>query len=107
MQLNLIAETINDSLLPQHIQCTPTYCNLEPGSNRVSVGLKNIPAKKITIPTKAVICQVQLANMVPKVHAPIGQVSSKSNQEDDGSWILEQLDMGGLEQWTDEQQHAA
>ena len=62
---------------------------------------------KITIPPKAVICQMQLPNMGPKLHAPLGQVSATSNQEENGSWVLEQLDLRGLKQCTDEQQQAA
>ena len=65
MRLNLIAKLMTDNQLSLFIQCTPIYCKLEPGSNSVSAGLRNISAKKITIPAKAVICQVQLANMEP------------------------------------------
>ena len=37
MRLNLIAESPNGTQLPSGIQCTPTYCAMEPGSSRVSV----------------------------------------------------------------------
>ena len=67
MKLNLIAEPSKINELPPSVQCTPTYCNLEPGSNGVTVGLRNVSAKQITIPSRAVVCQVQLANMVPKI----------------------------------------
>ena len=40
MRLNLIAEPLESTQLPPNVQCTPTYCILEPGSNRVAVGLK-------------------------------------------------------------------
>ena len=33
LKLNLIAEPSKNSQLPSNIQCTPTYCTLEPGSN--------------------------------------------------------------------------
>ena len=56
----------------------------------MSVGLTNILTKKITIPAKGFICQVQLANMVSKLHDPVGQVSTKSSQEENESWTLEQ-----------------
>ena len=46
-------------------------------------------AKVITIPAKAVICQVQLANMVPKLCASVGQMFTEANQEEAGSCILE------------------
>ena len=32
VKLNLIAEPFKDSQLPSNIQCTQTYCTLEPGS---------------------------------------------------------------------------
>ena len=65
MRLNLIAEPSNCTQLPASVQCTPTYCLLEPGSNRVAVGLKNISAKAITIPSRVVVGRLQQARMVP------------------------------------------
>ena len=76
MRLNLIAEPSEINQLPPSVQCTPTYCNLEQGSNWVTVGLRNVSAKQITISSKAVVCQVQLANMVPKIQIPKGQDST-------------------------------
>ena len=32
-KLNLIAKPFKNNQLPSNIQCTPTYCTLEPGSN--------------------------------------------------------------------------
>ena len=65
LKLNLIAEPFKNSQLPSNIQCTPTYCTLETGSNRVTVGLRNISARKILVPSKTVVCQLQLANIIP------------------------------------------
>ena len=65
MRLNLIAEPSNCTQLPASVQCTPTYCILEPGSNRVAVGLKNISAMAITIPSRVVVGRLQQARMVP------------------------------------------
>ena len=65
MRLNLIAESSNCTKLPASVQCTPTNCILEPGSNRVAVGLKNISAKAITIPSRVVVGRLQQARMVP------------------------------------------
>ena len=64
VKLNLIAEPFKDSQLPSSVQCTPTYCNFDPGSNRVTVGLGNISVRKITVPSRTIVYQVQLANMV-------------------------------------------
>ena len=67
MRLNLIAESSKSTHLPPSVQCAPTYCTLEPGSNRVAVGLRNISSKSITIPSKAVVGPLQQAKMVPKI----------------------------------------
>ena len=48
-------------------------------------------AKKIIIAAKAIICKVQLTKMVPKLYAPVGQMSTEAYQEKDGSWVLESL----------------
>ena len=106
MRLNLIAEPSESNQLPPSVQCTPTYCNLEPGSNRVTVGLRNVSAKQIAIPSRAVVCQVQLANMVPKIQIPKEQDPIEQNGEDD-TWILDQLDLGKLDRWSGDQQQAA
>ena len=106
VKLNLIAEPFKDSQLPSNIQCTPTYCNLEPGSNRVTVGLRNISARKITVPSRTIVCQIQLANMVPPIQTSKEQPSTEIKREDD-SCILDQLDLGEINTWSEEQQQAA
>ena len=105
MRLNLIAEPSNCTQLPASVQCTPTYCTLEPGSNRVSVGVKNISSRAITIPSKVVVGRLQQARMVPD------DQSFKTKQDlsggKGGSWILDQLNLEGLNSWTREQQQSA
>ena len=105
MRLNLIAEPSDCTQLPTSVQCTPTYCTLEPGSNRVSVGVKNISSRAITIPPRVVVARLQQARMVPD------DQSSKSKQEptrwEGGSWVLDQLNLEGLNSWTREQQQSA
>ena len=100
MRLNLIAEPSNCTQLPASVQCTPTYCTLEPGSNRVAVGLKNISAKAITIPSRVVVDRLQQARVVPD------DKPSKCKQGPTGgkgaSWVLDQLNLEGLESWTGE-----
>ena len=65
MRLNLIAEPSESTQLSPSVQCAPTYCILEPGSNRVAVGLRNVLAKSITIPLRAVVGQLQHTRMIP------------------------------------------
>ena len=89
------------------MQGAPTYCILQPGSNRVAAGLRNILAKSITILSRAVVDQLQQAKMVP-----IDQVSKKQdklgpNRGKEGIWVLDQLNIEGLNSWTSEQQQSA
>ena len=45
------------------------YTVLKPGSSRVSVGIRNISCKSITIPAKTTIAKVTTANVVPHSYA--------------------------------------
>ena len=67
MRVKLIAESSTSTYLPPSVQCASTYCTLEPGSNRVTVGLKNFSSRTIIIPSWTVVCQLQQAKMVPKI----------------------------------------
>ena len=98
MRLNLIAEPSNCTQLPASVQCTPTYCTLEPGSNRVAVGLKNISAKAITIPSRVVVGRLQQARVVPDDNS--SKIKQDPTGRKGGSWILDQLNLEGLESWT-------
>ena len=69
MRLNLIAEPSESMHLPPRVQCAPTYCILEPGSYRVAVGLRNVSVKSITMPSRTVVGQLQLARIVPNDQA--------------------------------------
>ena len=106
LRLNLIAEPFKNSQLPSNIQCTPTYCTPEPGSNRVTVGLRNISARKITVSSKTILCQIQLANIIPPMNTSIDPTPSEEKKEDDPC-IPNHLDLGELSTWTEEQQYAA
>ena len=64
MRLKLIAELSESKPLPPNVQCAPTYCILEPGFNRVAVGLRNVLTKSITIPSRAVVGQLQHTKVV-------------------------------------------
>ena len=93
MRLNLIAETSKSTHLPPSVQCTPTYCTLEPGSSRVAVGLRNISSKSITIPSRTVVGQLQQAKMVPQIQKAQAKDQGKQypNGGKEGSWVLDQL----------------
>ena len=91
MRLNLIAEVPEINELLPSVQCTLTYCDLERGYNRVTVGLRNVSAKQISIPSRAIVCKVQLTNMVPKNQTPKEQDPIEQRGKDN-TWILDQLD---------------
>ena len=50
---------------------TSTYRDLKPGSIRVKVCLWNLTSQKVTIPAWCVVSQVQAANEVPSIYAPV------------------------------------
>ena len=105
MRLNLIAESSNGTQLPSGVQSIPTYCTLEPGSSRVSVGLRNLSSRSITIPLQSVVGQLQ--------QATIQKVQTSANQNKQGltgkerAWVWDQLNLEGLDNWTEGQQRAA
>ena len=86
---NLIAEQSENAQLPSSVQCAPTYCILGPGSNRVAVGLRNLLTKSITIPSRAVVGQLQQAKMVPNVQASKLQDKLGPNRGKEGTWVLD------------------
>ena len=97
MTLNLLAEPTPNSKSLNNVLFSPGYCNLEPVLIRISASLGNLSAKEIVIPPKAVIAQVQMVNMIPRLYAPEGQISTGSTQE-------ESIRQVGLGHWTEEQQ---
>ena len=107
MRLNLFAEPSESTQLPFSVQCAPIYCILEPGSNRVVVGLRNVLAKSITIPSRAVMGQLQQAKMVPNDQASKLQDKQGPTRGKGRSWVLDQLNLEGLDRWTSKQQQSA
>ena len=101
VKLNLIAEHLKIASYPLVYNASqPT------GSNRVTVGLRNVSASKITVPSGAIVCQIQLTNMVPPIQTQKEQAPTENKKEDE-SCILEQLDLGEISTWSVEQQQAA
>ena len=96
MRLNLIAESSSGTQLPSGVQCMPTYCTLEPGSSRVAIGLKNLSSRSITI-QQVTIQKVQSSGKQNK-QGPTGR---------EGAWVLDQLNLEGLYNWTEDQQRVA
>ena len=53
------------------------YTILKPGSSRVSVGIRNISCKSITVPAKAIIARFAAMNVVPHSYA----LNVKNNEQ--------------------------
>ena len=56
--------------LPQGLELKNSYCDLTPGSAKVNLMIENTIRKNITIPAKAIVCQLNLANKIPKLLLP-------------------------------------
>ena len=165
--VNCISEPAMGHQLPKGLKLIPSYSPLSPGSCRVSAVVENSTDKDVTLPARTTICQLGLANRIPKLiypgddydndHDPeemddtdegltykqfeqyktvsdqlitesqmksekdkakveiedLGpdmeedintqsQNSENANEnsmEDDGSWILDLIDLSGLENW--------
>ena len=150
--------------LPKGLTLIPGYSPLGPGSCRVSALIENKSNNSITIPARTVICQLGLANKIPKLVYPgddydndqdpdgldesdegltykqyeqyrtvseqlesesnddtqgvtiedIGPEDgesdckdTQSNEQDDGSWILNLIDLSGIEDWPEKLQQDA
>ena len=86
MRLNLIAEPSNCTQHPASAQCTPTYCTLEPDSTRVAVGVKNISARAITIPSRTAVGRLQQARVIPDDQSPKPEQDTTGGRGVLGSW---------------------
>ena len=54
---------------------------LKPGSSRVSIGIRNLSCRKITVPAKSAIAKVTTANIVPHSYAPNVDNNEQLQQE--------------------------
>ena len=68
--VNCISEPAIGHQLPKGLKLIPGYSPLSPGSCRVSTVLENNTGKDITIPARTTICQLGLANRIPKLIYP-------------------------------------
>ena len=162
--VNCISEPAMGHKLPKGLNLIPGYSPLGPGSCRVSALIENKTNANITIPARTVVCQLGLANKIPKLVYPgddcdndqdpegldetdegltykqyeqyrtvyeqleselndvtqgvkiedIGPEDEKSdfkdtqsNEQDDGSWILNLIDLSGIKDWPEKLQQDA
>ena len=52
------------------IRTVAIYSTLKPGSSRVSIGLRNLSCKSVTVKPKTIVLEVAAANVVPILIAP-------------------------------------
>ena len=81
--VNLIGEVSEKHPLPQGLNLKNSYCNLTPGSAKVNLMLENTTRKNITIPAKAIGCQLNLANQIPKLLLPSSSPEEKLIETND------------------------
>ena len=162
--VNCISEPAMGHKLPKGLNLIPGYSPLGPGSCRVSALVENKSNTNITIPARTVICQLGLANKIPKLLYPgddcdndqdpegfdetdegltykqyeqyravSEQLDSEMNNgtqgvtiedlgpehgidgtdpndtqsddQDDGSWVLDLIDLSGIKDWPEQLQH--
>ncbi len=79
---------------------------LSPGSTCVLICVHNTSTRYVSLLKCTVIAQCQAANVVP---TPTVQMESAGNQTvmDNGEWLLDKLDLLGIDLWTEHQQQQA
>ena len=68
--VNCTSEPATGHSLPTGLKLQAGYSQLSPGSCRVSTVIDNLSDKDITLPVKAIISQLSLANKIPKLVYP-------------------------------------
>ena len=68
--VNCISEPAIGHNLPKGLKLIPGYSPLSPGSCRVSAVVENGTDSDVTIPARTIICQLGLANRIPKLIYP-------------------------------------
>ena len=91
--VNLIGEVSEKHPLPQGLDLKNSYCNLTPGSAKVNLMLENTTRRNITIPAKAVVCQLNLANQIPKLLLPSSSPEEELIDDDDDEVGKSQADL--------------
>ena len=84
--VNLMGEVSEKQPLPQGLNLKNSYCDLTPGSAKVNLLIENTTNRNITIPAKAIVCQLNLANKIPKILLPT------SNQSEDNNGVRSKID---------------
>ena len=65
--VNVMGEVREKHPVPQGLDLKNTYCDLPPASAKVNLMIENSTNRYITIPAKAIVCQLNLSNKIPKL----------------------------------------
>ena len=68
--------------LPLGLDLKNSYCDLTPGSAKVNLMIENTTSRYITIPAKAIVCQLNLANKIPELLLPTCSPEERSDGHD-------------------------
>ena len=99
-----------DIRTPKGIQIIPEYSVLRAGSCRVGVTLHNCSEHRLLISAGTRIAEVQAANALPAMLAPKDAPQPQDirvARPEDPQWLLDKLDLSGLEGLPEEAQEAA
>ena len=77
--------------LPLGLDLKNSYCDLTPGSAKVNLMIENTTKRNITIPAKAIVCQLNLAIKIPKLLLPTCKPEEKSDEH--GNFSPSQVDL--------------
>ena len=80
--VNCVSEPAMGHKLPMGLKLIPGYLPLGPGSCKVSAVIENSTDTDITIPARVVICQLGLANMIPKLIYPSDDYNNENEPEE-------------------------
>ena len=105
-RLRVITEP-TDRFDNEAVRIVTIYSTLKPGSSRVSIGLRNLSCKSVTIKPKMVVAEVAAANIVPISIAPklegeepkLEPLSPKKEK-----LLFEKVDLLGTKEWSSEDQ---
>ena len=81
--VNCISEPAIGNNLPKGLKLIPSYSPLGQGSCRVTTVIENSTDTDITIPARAIVCQLGLANMIQKLIYPGVDYDNEPEELDD------------------------
>ena len=106
MWVHVLGEPAQGAQLPIYMIPTATYGELHLGSSQVPICLKNLSAHAIEVPTKVIVSKIILANEIPPVVLLMRTLQESACCPQKG-WILEELNLQGLEKWPEVEQEQA